>query len=124
MDILVKIGEIGFGVLFLISAIFNASYTLRHGKEFYDNFATKAWFGPYRTLIRSIIIPHATLFTVLLIILLLTLALMILTRGSLVQPALIAGAAFGLAVVPASNIPGATANFLIAVTLTLLAIAH
>ena len=37
MRIFINIGEIGFGILFLVGAIFNLSYTLRHGKEFYGN---------------------------------------------------------------------------------------
>jgi hypothetical protein len=124
MALLVNIGEIGFGILFLISAIFNLSYTLRHGKEFYRNFATNAWFGPYKALIRIVVIPHTTVFTILLVVLLVSLALMILTRGSFVKPALIAGAVFSLAVVPASNLPGAIANLAMAAALALLALAH
>ena len=124
IGILANIGEIGFGVLFLIAAIFNLSYTLRHGQEFYGSFAANAWFGPYKTLIRTVVIPHATVFTILLIALLASLALMILTRGSLVKPALIAGAVFSLAAVPASNLPGAIANLAMAALLALLALAH
>jgi len=122
--ILVNIGEIGFGILFLISAIFNLSYTLRHGKEFYGSFVANAWFGPYKTLIRTVVIPHATVFTILLVVLLVSLALMILTRGNFVKPALIVGAVFSLAIVPASNLPGAIANLAMAAALTLLALAH
>jgi hypothetical protein len=122
--ILVNIGEIGFGILFLISAIFNLSYTLRHGKEFYGSFVSNAWFGPYKTLIRIVVIPHATVFTILLAAFLVSLALMILTRGSFVKPALVAGAVFSLAVVPASNLPGAIANLAMATALALLALAR
>ena len=106
------------------TAIFNLSYTLRHGQEFYGSFAVNAWFGPYKTLIRTVVIPHATVFTILLIALLASLALMILTRGSVVKPALIAGAVFSLAAVPASNLPGAIANLAMALVLALLALAH
>ena len=67
ISILRNIVEIGFGLLFLVGAIFNVSYTLRHGEEFYGSFATSAWFGPSRRLVRSVVIPHARLFTVLLL---------------------------------------------------------
>lgn len=109
-----NIVEIGVGLLFLVGAIFNASYTLRHGEEFYGSFATSAWFGPSRKLVRSIVIPHAKLFTVLLIALQASIALMILSRGSLVQPGLITGAVFSLAAVLVSNVPGAIANLALA----------
>ncbi len=42
ISILRNIVEIGFGLLFLVGAIFNVSYTLRHGEEFYGSFATSA----------------------------------------------------------------------------------
>jgi hypothetical protein len=124
MNVLVNIGEIGFGVLFLISAVFNASYTLRHGQEFYGSFAAKAWFNPYKMIIRTVVIPHSRIFTILLIVFTAGIALIIFTRGSLVRPGLISGAVFSLAVIPASNLPGAIANLTMAVILTLLAIAH
>ncbi len=48
--------EIGFGMLFLVGAIFNASYTFRHGEAFYGSFAASAWFGPARKLVRNVVI--------------------------------------------------------------------
>jgi hypothetical protein len=124
LDIFRSIGEIGFGVFFLIGAIFNLTYTLRHGKEFYGGFAANAWFGPYRTLIQKVVIPHATLFTILLIAFQIVVCLMLLTRGSLVKPGLVAGAMFSVTVVPASNFRGAIANLIIAAALVLLALVH
>ncbi len=116
-----NIVEISFGLLFLIGVIFNVSYTIRHGEEFYRSFAASAWFGPSRKLVRSIVIPHAKLFTILLITLQTSTAFMILSRGNLVKPGLIVGAAFSLAVVPLSNVPGAIANFTLAAIQALLA---
>ena len=115
-----NIVEIGFGLLFLVGAIFNASYTLRHGEEFYGSFAASAWFRPARKLVRSLVMRHAKIFTSLLIVLQASIALMILSRGSLVEPGLIAGAAFSLAVVPVSSVPGAIAKFAMAAIQALL----
>jgi hypothetical protein len=115
-----NIVEIGFGLLFLIGAIFNASYTLRHGEEFYGSFSASAWFRPARKLVRRVVMPHAKLFTVLLIVVQASIAVMILSRGSLVEAGLIAGAAFSLAAVPVSNVPGAIANFALAAIQALL----
>jgi len=109
-----NIVEIGVGLLFLVGAIFNASYTFRHGEEFYGSFAASAWFRPSRKLIRSVVIPHARLFTILLVALQVSIAVTILSRGNLVQYGLMAGAVFSLAAVLVSNVPGAIANLALA----------
>jgi hypothetical protein len=41
-DFFRNIVEIGFGLLYLVGAIFNVLYTLRHGDEFYGSFAEKS----------------------------------------------------------------------------------
>jgi hypothetical protein len=74
-----NIVEIGLGLLFLVGAIFNASYTPRHGVEFYGSFAASAWFRPSQKLVRTLVIPHAKLFTVLLVALQVSIAVMILS---------------------------------------------
>jgi hypothetical protein len=102
--------EIGFGVLYLIGAIFNSLYTLRHGNEFYGSFADKAILALSRQLIRKVVIPHARVFTILLIVFQLIVAFCILSRGALVRPGLMAGAFFSFAVVFVSNTTGAIAN--------------
>lgn len=106
--------EIGFGLLYLIGAVFNSLYTLRHGDEFYGSFADKAVLAPAKYLIQKVVIPHARLFTILLILFQLTLAFCILSRGELVKPGLIAGALFNLAVAFVSNTPGAIASLAMA----------
>ena len=109
-----NIVEIGVGLLFLVGAIFNVSYTLRHGEEFYGSFAASAWFRPSRKLVRSVVIPRSKLFTILLVALQVSIAVTILSRGNLVQYGLIAGAVFSLAAVLVSNVPGAIANLALA----------
>ncbi len=107
--------EIGFGVFYVIGAIFNFLYTLRHGDEFYGSLADKALLVWSSQLIREVIIPHARLFTILFIASQLVVALCILSRGTLVRPGLIAGATLSLAVVFVSNTPGAIANLIMSV---------
>ena len=102
--------EIGFGLLYLIGAIFNSFYTLRHSDEFYGSFAEKAILAPAKLLIEKVVIPRAKLFTILLIIFQLTVAFCILSRGPLVIPGLIVGAIFTFAAAFVSNPSGATAN--------------
>jgi len=123
-EIISNVAEIGFGVLFIVGAIFHLSYTLRHGTETYEGFAANAWLSPYRELIRNVIIPRATSFTVLLISFQASIGLMLLTRGSLVKPALIAGALFSLVIVPASNVRGTMANLILAAVLILLVLSN
>ena len=114
--------EIGFGVLHLIGAIFNSLYTLRHGDEFYGSFADKAILAPSKQLIRKLVIPHARVFTILLIVFQLTVAFCILSRGALVKPGLVAGAIFSFAVVFVSNAFGAIANLVMSVVQLYLAL--
>lgn len=114
--------EVGFGVLYVIGAIFNFLYTLRHGDEFYGSFADKALFVWSSQLIRGVIIPHAKLFTMLLIVFQLVVGLCLLSRGTLVRPGLIAGAIFSFAVVFVSNTSGAIANLTMCVVQIYLAL--
>ena len=107
--------EIGFGLLYLIGAIFNSLYTLRHGDEFYGSFADKALLEISRRVIRKVVIPYGKLFTVMLIAFQLLVALSILSRGDFVKPGLVAGAIFSLAVVFVSNTSGAIASFILAI---------
>ena len=116
-----NIVEIGFGCLYLIGTIFNALYTWRHGEEFYGSFADKAMFGFAGQLIRQIVMPRAKLFTGLLIVFQLLVAVSILSRGNLVEIGLLAGAAFAFGVVFVSNVPGAIANLVISIIQLLLA---
>ena len=113
--------EIGFGLLYLVGALFNYLYTLRHGEEFYGSFAENALFGPSREMVQSLVIPHSTLFTGLLIVFQLLVAFCILSRGTLVVPGLIVGAVFSFSVIFVSNLPGAIANLLMSVVQVYLA---
>jgi hypothetical protein len=114
--------EIGFGILYLIGAIFNFLYTLRHGDEFYGSFADNAVLAPAKYLIQKLVIPHARLFTILLIIFQLIVAFCILSRGEFVKPGLIAGAIFTFAAALVSNTPGAIANLVMSVSQLFLAL--
>ncbi|UCG25889.1 MAG: hypothetical protein JSW55_07855 [Chloroflexota bacterium] len=120
-DILRTIGEVGFGLLFLVGAIFNLVYTLRHGQEFYGSFAESAWFPPSSFLIRRLVIPRASLITALLVALQISIAILILSRGDSVRTGLIMGCLFCLAAALVSSIGGAIANLILATLMALLA---
>jgi hypothetical protein len=121
-DLFQNIVEIGFGLLYLVGAIFNVLYTLRHGDEFYGSFAEKAWLAFVRPLIRKVVIPHARFFTGALIVFQLLVAVLILSRGAFVEVGLLVGVAFCFSVVFASNVPGALANLVMAVVQLYLAL--
>lgn len=101
--------EIAIGTLYAVGAVFNGVYTLRHGSELYGDFADGAWLSPAEWLIRRMVIPNAALFTVLLILFQVTVSILILTRGDLVKPALLAGGAFSCVIALFSS-PGGTAG--------------
>src|SRR5271157_2552099 len=114
--------EIGFGLLYLIGAIFNLLYTLHHGNEFYGSFADKAMLVPSRQFVRKVVIPRAKLFTGILVAFQFLIAISILSRGNLVEPGLIAGAVFCFGAAIVSNPAGAIANLLMALVQIFLAI--
>ena len=114
MDLLRNIGEIGLGVLFGIGAVFNTTYTRTHAEEFYGSFAEGAWLVPARRVIEKVVIPNATVVTVLLVLFGATVAIMILLRGDLVRPALLAGGGFALVAAAASSPGGTVANLALA----------
>jgi hypothetical protein len=107
--------EIGFGVLYLIGAIFNSLYTFSHGDEFFGSFAEKAILAPARSFVQKVVIPNAKVFTVLLIIFQVSVAICILSRGALVVPGVMAGAIFCFGAVLVSNPGGAIANLVMAI---------
>jgi hypothetical protein len=114
--------EIGVGLLFLVGAIFNATYTLRNSEAFFGSFADSAWFPAAAVLIRRSVVPRARLFTVLLVAFQAVVALLVLTRTPLVVVGLYAGATFALAAAFVSSAGGAVMNLLMAAVQAVLAI--
>jgi hypothetical protein len=115
------IAEIGLGLVFVVGAIFNSLYTFKHGEEFYGSFADSAWFPPAGTLMRRIVIPNASLFTIILVLIQLSVATLILTRGNFVSIGLIEGGMFSLIAALVSSKGGAIANLALAALLGFLA---
>jgi hypothetical protein len=116
------IAEIGVGLLFLIGAIFNGTYTLRNSEAFFRSFADSAWFPAAAVLIRRAIVPRARLYTLLLVSFQTIVALLILTRSQFVVMGLYAGAAFALAAAFVSSVGGAIMNLLMALVQAVLAV--
>ena len=102
--------EIGLGIIYMVGAGFNASYTLKHGEEFFGSFARGAWFTPSRWFIQKFVVPNPRIFTITLILFQLFVAVALLSRGALVGLGLLAGTVFCLYAVFVSNVPGAIAN--------------
>ena len=117
-------GEIGVGVLYAVGAIFNTAYTLRNGDEFYGSFAEGAWFRPARWFVNEVVLPNATIFTVLLIVFQVAVAVLILSRGDLVAAALVGGATFSVLAALASSPGGTVGNLVLAVIQIALALAR
>lgn len=107
--------EIGFGLLYLVGAVFNTAYTYRHGEHFFGSFAKNTWFAPSRWFIDKFVVPNPKIFTVTLILFQLLVALTILSRGPFVGLGLLAGTVFSLYAVFVSDIRGAIVNIGLAV---------
>jgi hypothetical protein len=123
-DLFRNVIEIGFGLLYLIGAIFNFLYTINHGDEFYGSFADKAILTVSKKFLRKMVIPRAKLFTGSLIAYQLLITVSILSRGNFVEPALIAGAVFCFIAALVSNTSGAVANLSMALVQMFLAFAQ
>jgi hypothetical protein len=117
------IGEIGFGIVFSIGAIFNLTYTLRNGEEFFGSFADNAWLKPSRNFVRRIVIPRAVVFTIALVAFQVAVATLIFMRGDRARAGLLFGALFGLMGALVSSPGGAIANLALAGLMTVLALA-
>ncbi len=118
------VAEIVIGLVYVVGAIFNSLYTLRHGDEFYGSFAKGAWFAPLRAFINRIVIPNSRPFTFLIIGFQLLVAFAIISRGPYVAYGLYAGALFCLGAAVASNVAGAMANLILAAVQFLLTYAR
>lgn len=124
MTTLCLIAEISLGVLYSVGAIFNTVYTLGNTHKFYGAFLAEAWHEPARWLLRTIVLPNATAFTVTLILFEVAVAIMILTRGDLVRVALIAGAIFCAAAAIVSSPGGTISNLALAAIQIALAVSR
>lgn len=114
MRTLRSIAEIGVGLLHAAGATFNAVYTFRHTEEFFGTFVDGAWVSPAGSFTRNVVIPNGRLFTLLLIVFQVAVAVAILTRGAPVRPALLAGGTFALAVAFFSSPGGTVGNLVLA----------
>ena len=106
--------EIALGIIYMIGAGFNFSYTLKHGEEFYQSFADNTWFAPAAWLIRKVVLPNPKIFTDILIVFQVLVGIALLSRGPFVGLGLLAGTAFCFYAVFVSNVPGAIANLMLA----------
>jgi hypothetical protein len=114
MSTLRTVTEIGIGLLYAVGAAFHVVYTMSHREEFFGSFADGSWFSPARWLINNAVIPNTILITIVLILFQGAIAVMILTRGDLVVPALIAGAVFSAIAALASSPGGTIGNLALA----------
>jgi hypothetical protein len=76
METLRNVAELAIGVIFSIGAVFNSVYTLSHSDQFYGSFAEGAWFGPARWFVDHVVLPNATVFTILVIVFQVTVAVL------------------------------------------------
>ena len=116
-----RIAELAVAALFLVGALFNVLYTLRHGEEFYGSFAANAWLPAARALIPRVVVPHARLITLLLAAFQLLVAGLIVVGGDLAAVGLTLGAIFSLLASTVSSKGGALGNVVLGFLMALLA---
>lgn len=124
MTTLRHVAEIGVGLLYGVGACFNAVYTLRHGDEFYGGFLKAAWHPPARWFLRVVVLPNATVFTLLVMLFQVAVAILILGRGDLVEIGLLAGATFAALAAVVSSPAGTAGNAALAAIQIVLALAR
>lgn len=92
-----KLAEVVIGVLYAIGAVSQAFSVLTDSSSFYTEMADHAWLPPAVTFVEKLLVPYSVAATILVVALEATLAIAILTGGSGVRPALIAGGVFSIA---------------------------
>lgn len=120
MSQFVQVAAFLVAALFLVGAVFNAAYTLRHGDEFFGSFATHAWLPAARGLIQRVVLPHSRLFTLLLIAYQVLVAALIFTGGDLAKIGLVMGALFSFCAAIVSSKGGAVGNLILGCLMALL----
>lgn len=90
------IAEIVIGVLYALGTIHQGFFVFRSSEDFYLTMAERAWMEPAEAFIENVLIPNSLIVTILVVVFQGLLAVAILSRGSFVAPALIAGGIFSL----------------------------
>ena len=88
--------EVVIGLLYAVGAMSQALSTLPNSTQFYLDMAGLAWMPPAQSFIEQFLVPNSGVVTVLVVVFEAGTAAGILTRGSMVRPALIAGGIFSL----------------------------
>jgi len=91
-----SVAEVVIGLLWALGSLSQTFYVLRHSQKFYGDMADRAWLPPAKALIHKLLVPNSVAVTVLVIVFQAALAIAILTRGTAVGPALVAGGVFSI----------------------------
>ncbi|MGB5566952.1 MAG: hypothetical protein WBN93_11560 [Acidimicrobiia bacterium] len=91
-----KTAEIVIGVLYAIGAVHQAFFVLPESREFYVAMAASAWIRPAQIFVEDALVPNSAAVTALVVVSEATLAIAILSRGSAVRWALVAGGVFSI----------------------------
>ncbi|MDH3247904.1 MAG: hypothetical protein OEQ47_03040 [Acidimicrobiia bacterium] len=114
MGVARDIAEIAIGLLFAVGAVFNATYTRTHVRDFYGSFVVDSWFAPGRRLVERIVLPNAAIFNGGVVVFQVAVAVAILSRGDLTTAGLTAGAVFASLAALASSPAGTAGNLALA----------
>jgi len=90
------IAETVIGVLYALGTTYQGLFVLRSSQDFYLTMADRAWIEPAEVFIEDFLVPNSLVVTILVVVFQGVLAVAILSRGSFVAPALMAGGVFSL----------------------------
>ena len=79
-----------------MGAVHQTFFVLPNSTEFYVDMADQAWLAPAAAFVEELLVPNSVAVTILAAAFEAVLAVAILTRGSMVRPALIAGGVFSI----------------------------
>ena len=95
-----NIGRIGFGLGYLVAAIYNLTVTLRTHQLLWDYFLENAHFSFYKDILVNVIIPNGVLFIIFTIIFEIILGVLVLNKLILVKIGLVFGILWAIFLIP------------------------
>ncbi len=115
------IGRIGFGLGYLVAALFNLTFTLRNPQPLWDFFLENAHFTFYKEFLSNVIIPNASLFILLTVVFEFVLGVLILNKLILAKIGLVFGVVWCIFLLPFFPVgPEMLTNIILAVVQAIL----
>jgi len=93
-------GRIGFGLGYLIAALFNLTFTLRTHQPLWDFFLENAHLSFYKDILINVIIPNGALFVILTVVFEIVTGVLILNKSLIARIGLVLGVLWVIFLIP------------------------